>query len=194
MAISIGAGIALSAIASAAGAAKAGSDSSKASKYQMDYQRDMSNTAHAREVADLRAAGLNPILSAKYGGSSTPSGSQPSVIPNIGGAAASSALAAYTQMNAAKNVKADTILKKAQAITERETARKEVAAGNQFQTQAGINALQQNLLEYQQPGALNESRLQSAMGTLMKGISPASTASKAMLNFLKIFGAKSGVR
>ncbi len=44
---------------------------------QMDYQSMMSNTSHQREVRDLLAAGLNPILSSN-GGASTPSGASAS--------------------------------------------------------------------------------------------------------------------
>lgn len=42
---------------------------------QMDFQREMSNTAHQREMADLVKAGLNPILTATGGqGASSPAG------------------------------------------------------------------------------------------------------------------------
>lgn len=49
----------------------------RASNVQMDFQREMSGSAHQREIKDLKAAGLNPILSGTGGmGSTTPGGAK----------------------------------------------------------------------------------------------------------------------
>lgn len=47
----------------------------------MAFSERMSSTAHVREVNDLKAAGINPMLSAKLGGASSPGGINATVAP-----------------------------------------------------------------------------------------------------------------
>lgn len=48
--------------------------SAEQAQKQMDFQERMSSTSYQRAMADMEAAGLNPILAFQQGGSSTPGG------------------------------------------------------------------------------------------------------------------------
>lgn len=82
----------LSAAGTALGGIAQNAASAEAAQRQMDFQEQMSNTSYQRQVKDLEAAGINPMLVTKLGGASTPVGALPSFVnPAAMGSQASSA-------------------------------------------------------------------------------------------------------
>lgn len=100
------------AVGSMLGGERANSARAKQARYNRDFQERMSNTAHQREVKDLKLAGLNPILSATRGASS-PSGSmanqEDTITPAI-----NTALAYKMQKAQIDNIKSATVKNKAE--------------------------------------------------------------------------------
>lgn len=128
-------------------AAKTRSYSADQAAQNRAFEERMSSTAYQRATADMRAAGINPMLAVMKGGASTPSGSMGQAVSASGPSASSvtppkmenafqagistGMQLANTMANQA-NTMADTELKKAQ------TSREIASAGNIVQQTARI--------------------------------------------------------
>lgn len=131
------------AIASAAGSITGGliqnAQNKSLARMNNRFQAHMSNTAHQREVDDLRAAGLNPILSATGGnGASSPSGSQ-ATAENILEPAISSARQGARLKEELKNMRMQNYAIETQGVLNDELAAKTSMDAQASQSQNVLN-------------------------------------------------------
>lgn len=131
---------------------------------KMGFEERMSSTAYQRAVSDMKKAGINPMLSAKVGGASTPGGAQ-ATMPDLG----------------------QTITSAKQATTQRRLVNAQIghieAQADQANAQAALSRTQASRIVSEQQAGVPAAQAESLL----------SSASQARSNVQKILAELPGI-
>lgn len=147
----IAAGVGASAFSASQAQEQANKQNMQLAQNQMDFQSNMSNTSYQRAVADMKAAGLSPMLAYSQGGASVPSGSTAQVQPTVSTEHAKNAVSGAQALLQERNTAADVELKSAQVTTQAE--QQKLLAAQKLQSEA---AAARDAAQTYQPGEFSK--------------------------------------
>ncbi len=163
MPLPIAAGLAISAgipaVASLLGARGQNKRQRKMAREQMAFQERMSSTAYQRSTADMKAAGLNPMLAFEQGGASSPGGAQAQQ-QNVIEPAVSSAKGGAMMRSELMSMKSSRELMYNQALAARNSAEHSAASTQESYNRQKLLDLQRNIFELQIPALQNTARVE----------------------------------
>jgi len=148
---------------------------------QMDFQREMSNTSYQRAVADMKKAGLSPMLAYSQGGASSPGGATTTVQNKFSGAV-QAAQAQQLQSEQIKQIQSQTMLNNSTAAkTQADTLLSAQELKNRTQSELNLREDMQRIIN----AAKREGASATQIAQLTKAVQQAMSISEPLSRFNK---------